>query len=278
MAHSTNKKEPSLPGENPTVDVHNAALMGNVYALSRTTPNYMPSTERELINWIDQYISTMNANRTTFPNVFSGTGVFSGFALVQMRERLAEALASLDKLPGIQRGVTAFKNIILFNRSHDRVPPPRTEVGMVPPTEATMTGMVAMITAQVNLLRQQDGFNEVLARQFGILPTASSSPDPATLDPQASARFTGGEVIVSFRSPGGLRDVDVAEVRCDRGDGRVQLLGTTTYARFTDHHAIPQPPTVWRYFVCYLSRATGNPVGVQSECHVTVQGRVTSSD
>ena len=117
-----------------------------------------------------------------------------------------------------------------------------------------------------------------MARQFGILPTRSSSPDPATLDPQASARFTGGEVIVTFRSPGGLRDVDVAEIRCDRGDGHVHLLGTTTFARFVDHHDIPQPPTVWRYFVCYLSRAMGNPIGLQSECYVTVQGRVTTSE
>ena len=149
---------------------------------------------------------------------------------------------------------------------------------MVPPTEAVQTGLVATIVAQVELLRRQSNFNEVVARQFGILPTVSSAPDPATLDPQSTARFTGGEVVVSFRSPRGLRDVDVAEIRCDRGDGHVHLLGTTTYAHFTDHHEIPQRPTVWRYFVCYLSRATGNPIGLQSECHVTVQGRVTTSE
>ena len=100
MSKSSHRNEPALPGENPTVESLNASLLGNVYALNRGRPNYMPSgSERELINWIDNYISTANANRTTFPNVFSGTFPFSGHALVVMRERLGEALTAIDVLP-----------------------------------------------------------------------------------------------------------------------------------------------------------------------------------
>jgi hypothetical protein len=187
MKDTAHKKAPALAGENPTVEEHrtNADYLGNAYALSRPRTNYLPSTERELVNWIDQYISTANVNRQTFPEVFNSAFPYSAPQLVVMRERLAEAFRSLDVLPGIQRGVTAFKNIILFNRDHGGVQPPRSEVGMVPPTEATSTGMIAAIVAQVNMLRQQPGFNEVVARQFGILPT---TPRRSTRSPRRGSR------------------------------------------------------------------------------------------
>ena len=278
MTKPTQHKEaPVLPGENPTIEEHriNTDYLGTAYALSRATPRYMPSVEKELINWIDQYISTANANRMAFPDVFNKGVPYSVFALVAMRERLDEAYRSLDVLPGTQRAVTAFKNIVLFNRDHGRVAPPLPEAGWIPPTAAVNTGLVASIAAQVALLRTQPGFNEVLARQFGILPTPAPSVDPATLDPAATARFTGGVVELAFRSPRGIRGVEMAEIRCDRGDGHVHLVGTTTHARFTDHHDLPAANvrTTWTYWVCFVDR-DGTPVGQQSVCDVTVQGRV----
>jgi len=283
MPETTHKKDPALPGENPTVPEGRritADYLGSAFTLihSHRLPNYMPrGNERLLLNWIAQYLSAATTHATTFPNVFNSTGIYSVHRTRALFDRIVEAFTSLDKLPGIQRGVTAWKNILLFNRDHfTSVTPPRAEAGMLPaPEAASHTGIVDMIDAQVQLLRQQQGFNEALARQFGVLPTpAPSKPDPATLDPNASAQFTGGAVVITFRAPSGLRGVEVAEIRCDRNDGTgVQLVGTTTRARFTDHHDIPEGRATWTYYVCYLD-AAGTYVGQQSVTDVTVQGRV----
>ena len=283
MSETTQKKDPALPGENPTVPEGRritADYLGSAFTLihSHRLPPYMPrGNERLLLNWLSQYLSAATTHATTFPNVFNGAGIYSVHRTRTLFERIVEAFTSLDKLPGISRGVTAWKNILLFNRDHlTSVLPPRAETGMLPaPEAAPHTGIVGMIDAQVQLLRQQPGFNEALARQFGVLPTPSpSTPDPSTLDPQASAQFTGGAVVITFRAPRGLRGVEVAEIRCDRNDGTgVHLVGTTTRARFVDHPDILEGRATFTYYVCYLDEA-GVFVGQQSVADVTVQGRV----
>jgi len=277
MSTQEHKKAPVLPGENPTVEERriNTAYLGQTYALTRSTPNYMPNSERQLNDWLRQYISTAQANRMNFPTVFN-TGVpYSVFALAAIMDRIDEAHKSLDILPGTLRAVTAFKNILYFNRATGPLAAPRPETGWIPPTDAVHTGIVSMIAAQVELLRRQPGFNEVLARQFGILPTPAPHPDLATVDPEATARFDGGEVILNFRSPRRIRGVDVVQILCDRGNGHIELVGTTTHTRFVDAHELPPAGqrATWWYYICYLS-PSGTRLGIQSDVSVTVQGSV----
>jgi len=271
------KQEPSIVGENPTVGEHsaNVSLMGTSYVLHKFNVSFIPRSEREMLFWLAQYVNTARTYRLDFPAVFNASDYrFSFHVLEALFQRVQEAFASLDTLPGVLRAVTAWKNILLYNRSHDPVPAPRPERDMLPPTDAARTGLLSIIVEQVRLLRQQPNFNEAIGRQFGIIPTPAPAPDPATLNPNASARFTGGLVELSFRSPNGIRGVEFAEIRCDRGDGHVHLVGMTTHARFTDHHDLPAAGARanWVYHLCYVDRS-GNFVGQESIVDVTVQGR-----
>jgi len=67
---------------------------------------------------------------------------------------------------------------------------------------------------------------------------------------------------------------DFAEIRADYGDGTgVHLIGTTAFSRFGDHREIPEGRTLFKYWVCYITR-DGLQLGQQSTCDVTVTGRV----
>ena len=90
------------------------------------------------------------------------------------------------------------------------------------------------------------------------------------MNPKASAQFTGGTVVVKFRSPRHIRGVEFAELRCDRGDSAgVQPAGITTRRQFTDLHPLPKTRTNWTYYVRYKS-ATGSSLGVSSIVSVAV--------
>ena len=281
MSKSAHKQEPALPGENPTQD-HRIGIefLGQAYFLNRRRPSYMPNTEPELINWIRQYTSTAHAKKADFPAVFGGTSnsTFSVSVLEGMLSRIDNALGSLGVIPGVQRGITAYKNILLYNHEHGPVTAPRAEPNMVPPETApsNFSGLVGIIMQQVDLLIQQPGYNQAIGRQFGIIPTERPSVDPATFDPQATARSTGGVVVITARSPRGLRGVDMLEIKCDRGSGVVEMVGTTTHATFTDHHDLPERRTHWIYYVNYIDR-NGVPVGIQSVVDILVQSMTRAS-
>jgi len=287
MNHNTSKKEPSLPGENPTQDIdsHNISYMGIAYVVDRHTPPYMPDREHELRHWINQYMATATAYEEKFTTVFTADGM-SLAVLRTMLERIGDAWTSLTELPGYQRSITAYKNIMLYNRKCNaagsqgagygaRLPIPEMEAGIELPTASSSggSGIVALIARQVDALRVHPIWNEFFARQFGVLPTPSSSEDLTSLDPQASATVTGlgGAVEIVARSPLGIRGVDMLQISVDRHDGAgVVLVGTSTHARFTDHHALPVARTNWTYYVQFIDRE-GIPHGAVSVADVVVQ-------
>jgi len=277
MSKSTHKQEPALPGENPTQDHRiNIEFLGQAYVLNHHRPSYMPGTEPELINWIRQYTSTAHAKKPDFPPVFGGNSqsTFSVTALEGLLSRIDNATGSLGVIPGVQRGVTAYKNILLYNRDNGPVTAPRAEPNMVPPETApsNFSGLVGIIEQQVALLIQQPGYNQAIGRQFGIIPTEGPVVAPQDYDPNASGVFRGGAVVISARPPRRFRDATVLEIRCDRGNGQVEFVGLTSNGTFTDHHELPERPTVWIYHVGYLDRG-GVGVGIQSRVEVAVQAR-----
>jgi len=229
--------------------------------------------------WLANYVACAVQHTGIFPAVFnvSSAGSIFNAALIQgIFNRLVQTYAALDLLTPYQRGLTAFANILQFNRETVPVTPPRAEPSMTLSTSRSdHSGLIGIVEKQVDLLRRQPTFTEVIARQFGILPTTAPFVDPSTFNPDAQGRFTGGAVIISFRAPSGLRGVDMAEVRVDRNDGTgIHLLGTTTHARFTDHSALPADGAraVFTYYICYLDRDQMY-IGQQSIVDVTVQGR-----
>ena len=257
------------------------ANYGSIYVISRNLPDYMTWHGRDklaVLRWIAQYLSAAQANVTRFPAVFNSAGIYSVFRTRALYDRILEAQAAADKLHWLQRALTRWENLLFFHRDH-AVPvlPPVAEAGMLPTNDAALfTGIVGMIVAQVALLRSQVGFNESLAGQFGLLPPPPApAPDPATFDPAATAHFNGGWVEIRLRSPRSrhLPGVEFAEIRVDRGDGKVHLIGTTAFSRFADHHEVPEIRTLWKYWVCYTTRDNA-PLGRQSTCEVVVEGRV----
>ena len=275
------KHDPALPGQDPSIDSHRLEVhyLGAVYVTSHHVPNYMPRPLHLLIPWIDSFILSMNANRMEFPSVFNVQFPYSATTLVQMRASLAAGNTSRESLPGLQRFVTQWFNIILFGRP-ERVTlaPPRPETGMLPTEAATAIGIVGVIQLMVEQLRRQPNFNEALARQFGLLPETAPPVDPATLSPEpVTATFTGGVVQLRFRSAHNTTGVEMSEILCDRGDGVLRRVATTTHSRFTDFHELPAERTVWRYVIGFLDRQ-GLPVGVQSSAEVIVQRREQAGD
>ena len=277
MKHIEHEHAPAI-GENPTEEfAMNVNLLGTAYALNRHRPSFVPATWAEFRNWMDNYLKVALANAQQFQPVYFAQGIYSAHRMQQTWEALLGVVAARENAAAASRSNTAVFNILLFNNSHDAFTPPKPIVPTMPPATAIpLSGLMGIIGKQVALLRQQPNFTEAYARLFGVLPTQAPHPDPATLDPQATAQFTGGSVVITFRAPRGLRGVEVAEIRCDRNDGTgIHLVGTTTRARFTDHHDMPADAAraVWTYMVCYLDEA-GTYIGQQSVADVTVHGRL----
>jgi len=274
MAKKAHKQEPALPGENPTQD-HRISIefLGQAYVLNHRRPSYMPSTEPELINWIRQYTSTAHAKKADFSAVFGGNSqsTFSVSALEGMLSRIDNALGSLGVIPGVQRGVTAYKNLLLYNHDNGPITAPRAEPNMVPPETApsNFSGLVGIIRQQVDLLIQQPGYNQAIGRQFGIIPTPSSPIDPATLDPQLLARIIGAAVELRFRSPAAISGVDVAQIWCAHGNEERHFVASTSRASFLDTFPMPAARTTWTYYVWYTN-AAGIRLGAESEASVIV--------
>jgi len=283
MSEKHTKQDPGIPGETHTVDEHTLRLLGLATSITRPRAVWLPTSERELIPFAATFIAAGQAYRMTFPAVFNAPVPFSIIGLAAMYDRLMEAIAAQERLISAQRATTGFKNGVLFGVGEGGptmggYPPlaaPRSVTGgFVPPTDAVHTGIVPCMIAMADLLVTQPGYEpDTIGRRFGIVPTPAPSEDPATLNPNATARFTGGEVVLNFRSPRGIHGVVFAEVRCDRGDGHIHPVGMTVTGRFTDHHELPANAARanWTYYVRYVDTA-GRTVGNESVTDVTVWG------
>ena len=272
--------DPALIGDNPehgTAEAFRiAAEKLAASAASHTHPPYIPRPAHLRDAWISAFITNAMAARQKWSAAFNSSNWLLNIQTLRASwEAYLEYNTSLDLLPPMQRRLTATRNGLMYAKPQVvTLPPPPPEPALLPRVTATHAGIVWWIAGMVDVLRVQPGFSEGDARQFGILPTPSSHPDPSEFNPNAEAKFNGGWVEISFRSPRNLRGVDFAEIRADYGDGTgVHLIGTTAFSRFADHREIPDGRTLFKYWVCYITR-DGLQLGQQSTCDVTVQGRV----
>ena len=129
------KKDPSLAGEDVTIDEHrlNVNYAGAIYVTSHHVPHYMPRALHLLVPWIDTFILAMNANTATFPAAFGGQFPFSAHLLTQMRGAYGTGVSSGEALVAQQRFMSTWRNIILFGRP-ERVllEPPRPSPARCP--------------------------------------------------------------------------------------------------------------------------------------------------
>jgi len=251
--------------------------LGAAYSLlsANARPAWLPRNEKAFMAFCATYVSSARAFRLEYPAVFNSSDFrFSFHVLEALFQRVQEAVAAIAIMRDILAALVAYKNILVGNREHGAIPLPRSETGMLPTVAPLHSGLAALIIGQVALLRQQAGVNEAVLKQFGVVAPAQSHPDLATVNPNATASFNGGSVTLAFRSPAGIRGVEFAEIRCDRGDGHAHLVATTRHARFTDFHDLPPAGAraTWVFHVCYVDR-NGNFVGQESVVDVVVQGR-----
>ena len=251
--------------------------LGKIWVLNRHIPDYMPSGELELLAWIDQYLATAEAYRTTFPAIFNSTGPLNLANLATARWRVSIALQSAAQTDGFHRALLAWKNILLYNRERDPIGAPKPEANMIPAGDpwSAVSGIVGIIDEQVKLLRVHPAFDQKVAEQFGIIPPAPGSVDPTTLDPGGRARIltiNASEIQIELRYRGiiGLAGVDGVQISVDRGDGQWHDLTFTQRASFVDTHLLPGKACVWRYRLSFASRL-GNTVGRMSMVSVAVQ-------
>ena len=282
MSKSEHLSDPTLsPGADPSIHAtsveHRATLERLAASVTRrTTPPYMPTTEHLLRQWVSSFLSVAAANRTVYPTVLNASDWRFNLHTVQnLWNVYLEYVAALEVVTPFQRFLTMTKNSLLYAAPERvEIPPPRNVPELYPKLTAQHVGVVGIIAGMAEALLALPNFTEADARKFGLLPQAAPPVDPASLDPDVTARFTGGAVVLSFRSPRAIRGVDFAEVRCDRGDGTgIQPVGMTISGRFTDHHDLPAAAgrANWVYYVRFVDSG-GRTVGRESVADVTVQG------
>jgi len=283
MSKSEHRIDPTLsPGADPSIHAtsveHRAALERlAATVLRRATPAFMPGPEHLLRQWVSSFLSVAAAARLTYPTVLNSSTDwrFNLHTVNNLWAVYLEYVAALEVVTPFQRFLTQTKNSILF-AAPERIelPPPRNVPELYPKSTAAHVGVVGLIAGMAEALLALPNFTEAEARKFGFLPQPEAPVDPATLDPNATARFTGGEVIISLRSPRSIRGVDFAEIRCDRMDGAgIQPVGMTVSGRFIDHHDTPPAAgrANWVYYVRFVDSG-GRTVGRESVTDVTVQG------
>jgi len=272
---------PALQGDDPSIAGIDLFAMAEAQAISRSLPNYVPSTLPLQLNWLDTFIGAALGSVTLFPAVFNSTGIFNIHRLRTARDVYSAVTTSREALVSHQRAMTAMALRLLYRREMDAIAAfPRPDPAMVVPSATTspVSGMLHIAVAMAEKMKTEPNYKEdVHGRQFGLLPQAAPSPDPATLDPQPSAAFTGGAVVLTLRSPQRVPGVTMAEIYVDRNDGLgTHKIATTIHARFTDHHDLPAARTLWAYYVNYIDR-DNIPVGVQSTATVVVQAMPTKT-
>jgi len=286
--HIHHKHEPSLPGDDPSV-AHGSHIMdfeahAEMLSLSRSLPAWFPNGFEARLRFIDSFLGAAKGAIAEFPTVFNASGIYNVHRALASRQFIADCTASLEGITTYQRGITGLRNRMMYRREMDTIQNiPRADPAMViPPGTSPLpfSGLCHIVVAMAEMLMKQPNYKpDVHGRQFGLLPQAAPPVNPDTLSPGGSARVSGSNVVLSFRSPRGVPGAEMVQILCDRGAGAgPEFVATTTHASFTDHH--PLPPAGERatyvYYLCFLSRSF-ELVGLQSEFAVTVQGRVTAA-
>jgi len=246
-------------------------FLGEIYALNRTVPNYMPQgNEPALMDWLQNYVSVASQIAGQFMPVYGPFAQFSMSAIQEVYNNLLGARANAEAAREYARAANTYKNIIGYTTDHAAVIPslPPLKVVNFPLTRA---GLIGMIDWQVRTLREQPGFNQALADRLGVIPPAPAGP-PALANVTPGLRASNVGDFVRLRMRGAIRKLGIRSVRitCDYGDGEgFRFVTFNPTGTFDDHHPLPERPTA-RTYQAQFTLDNGIGVGLVSEASVTV--------
>ena len=249
--------------------------LGNPYVLNTSVPNYMPTNEADLIDWIRNYLASAETIKTEFPNVFNITS--SPFALTKLQTlftRVEEAREAVLFFADYTRSWRSCSRILLHATEYNQIagfnsPPAPPAFGEWTPAQ-TVIGLVGLIDLQVRMLRGGPDFNQTIAELLGIIPRPPSVPDFATVNLNLRVRRDGERVTATWRAAGGIPGARAATLQVDRGNGVWETLQSgITISRFEDHHPQPVQPCTWVYGV-FLTDASGTRISSIFHAAITV--------
>ena len=118
---------------------------------------------------------------------------------------------------------------------------------------AVNPGALIRIFALVQAIKDSGKCTDDLATNLGLLGTAQTAPDPATMQPAISAALVSGQVLVKWGWGGNRAWLDSCEIQVDRGDGKgFTLLTIDTTPNYTDTQPLPAGQSaVWKYKAIY---------------------------
>ena len=126
------------------------------------------------------------------------------------------------------------------------------------------TGALNRIFAQVQDIKNGGKCSPKNAGILGIVGSAQSGPDYATLHAVFTVSIVGGQVVIKWNLGGYAAFLDCCEIQVDRGDGKgFVLLTMDTTPGYTDTQPFPTAHTVWTYRAIYQVNDTR--VGVWSQ-------------
>jgi len=247
----------------------NPVYLGEPHVLSRSVPDFIPTHEPEMMDWLQNYINVASVIAPQFLAVYGNPAKFPFGATLELYNNLVKGRADVEAAREYLRSANAYKNIIAYAADHVSVvkpPPPLKPAG----TAASRAGLIGMIDWQVRTLREQSGFDQVLAERLGIIPRAPIVIDPNTFDLALRGQFRGTHTRLTWHGTAGLKGILGVRVLCDRGGGHFEIVNPlVTVGHFDDWHALPARPCVWIYVVQLIG--TNNAViGVESRCEVLV--------
>ncbi|MDR1303705.1 MAG: hypothetical protein LBK76_00635 [Verrucomicrobiales bacterium] len=130
-------------------------------------------------------------------------------------------------------------------------------------------GLLGALMAIEAALNQNEEYlkDQSIGILLGYILPPQSSPDLLKLSADATAKFTGGEVIISGKLP---KPAKYLYLLVDRNDGHGQVFAEKIAgAKFIDRHELPNHPTTWTYTV-ELQDKDGIAIGKVSVTSVTV--------
>jgi len=133
-------------------------------ARGRHSLPYAPTNEADLMEWIGAYADNALNYLTQFPAVFGSGAKYPLTVIRTTWQDLQMVRPFLMAVCDYTASLNAFKNIVLYARELGRdLAAPEELVFPAGMTTNSKIGLLGMIDWQVRLLREQPGFNQVIA-------------------------------------------------------------------------------------------------------------------
>ncbi len=211
--------------------------------------DYYPSRQADQVLWLANYSLKLPGYATALGlTTAQGTaGVADCNWLIYVIESWLPALrtwaqSGTDALAEAQSGTgSAAQTLPVFTA-------PTLPTGVT----AVAPGALDRIFAQVQAIKDGGKCTDTIATNLGLVGSAKTGPDQASLQPLLSVFLVGGHVLVKWGWGGNGPYLDSCEFWVDRGDGKgFGFLTIDTTPNYTDTQPLPATPAKWAYKAIY---------------------------